>query len=105
MPKLSVEQSEQIAFQIQVLNQFAFSLDVEYLKALVKEQRNQASMYDSAAVLNRAWNPNKAALLHAYADTLQALVDYIEANMRVTEAKKKVEAHDQMAGELSKLFE
>jgi hypothetical protein len=101
----TLEKSEEQALFLTIMNQWAFKLDEEYLLEVAKKTRQQAHMYDSAAVLNRGWNEHHANVLSAQADALEHIAGYIRANKNVSKYKEMERDHIEAADQLAKLFQ
>lgn len=100
----TLEKSEEQAFYLTIMNQWAFKLDEEYLLEASRATRRQADRYDAAAVLNRQWNEHHSKVLTAKADALEHIAKYIKANKRVSELEKTEKGHVEIADALAKLF-
>lgn len=100
----TLEKSEEQAFFLTIMNQWAFKLDDDYLLEAAKQTRAQAYRYDATAVLNRQWNEHHSKVLIAKADALEHIAQYIKANKRVSELEKQETDHIETANQLANLF-
>src|SRR5690606_3570342 len=98
------EKAEEHARLIESIKMMLHLADHDFLIEAAGEFEKSASFYDSAAVLNRNWNPHAAKRKEAGAKQVRALADFIRYGKEVDALREKEETHESAVDEISKLF-
>lgn len=103
-PKLTKEQSEELAGVIIAVTPLLCSIDLDYAKLGVRKFRKQANFQDSAAVLNPRYDPDRSKLIRVKADALEGLIQFVEKSIEAGMLSDEIEANDQRRDQIMKMF-
>lgn len=103
-PELTEEKSQEQAAVIFGVAVQLQAFDVFYCREVAKSIFAQANRQESMAVLNASYPQAKNDLLRKQAQALRALCDYVDLLKEVDQLKKEVAKHEQMRGEINRMF-
>lgn len=95
------EKAEEHARLINNIKMMLIFADHDFIIEAAMKFEKDASFYDSAAVLNRNWNPHAAKRKEAGAKQLRSLADFIRYGKEVDALREKEATHESQVDEIS----
>lgn len=93
-----------LALQIEEIKKTVVNINLDFLAESAKDMVDQASWQESAAVINRRYNPEKPDTLRVMGETLRHLHNFITGLKKCDEMKAKVAKYEAQQEEIEKLF-
>lgn len=101
---LNIQQSQDLANQVEIIKLQLHFLDIEYAKECADAFANQANRQEAMAVLNPRYSQSRNQLLRSQAKALFHLVEFVEALKEADELKKTVKQEDETMEQISQMF-
>lgn len=92
------------AHQIATINSILQVMDWDFLSEGLAKTREQASRYDTFAVLNRGWNPHHGKTLSVKANALQKLIEYHDLLIECDGKSRTERKYEEQIDTLKNLF-
>lgn len=100
----SVEESETLAVQITMINQYLHLIDHDYVKLMIQHMRNQAGRQEGLAVLLPTYPQKGNEILYKSAKALDLLEQYVDTLKEVDALKKELEHDKAQRKQIENLF-